>query len=884
MADSKKKTTFHVLSHFHWDREWYQPYEGYRFRLVRAIDELLNIMERDPSYRFFHMDGQTIVLQDYLEIRPQNRERLEKLIREGRILIGPWYVMPDEFLVSGESLVRNLQKGTGICRRYGVEPMHCYYVIDLFGHNTQSPQIAQGFGLPRAMLFRGIGDYPKDTFTWQAADGSTVMCSKLDSNYCYSTFFFAAREPFDGGDIRTEEMLQRVRKYADYAKSLAVCNDVPSFDGCDHAEPEPMTPTMLKQINEAFDDVEFVHSTLEEYYRCVEAQQPALETVRGALYNSGREGGNNFLLQNTLSSCLPLRQQNEQCEQLLTRVCEPLDVFTALLCPAPKGRLQYAAIPRSDFFARAWDLLLQNHPHDSICGCSIGAVHQDNDTRYRHVQQIGESVLEDIWLQLAQSCKTDANGADGAFILYNPSSEAIQGQTVFTLRAPIGLDTRFTLFDPDGEKVPFQILGEKIITHPLAKKLELVKFVADRELTICAELHLPALSLAVYTYRHAAPVLADPVYNGTPVIRFSAPEGSMQVAPLCFDNGPLRVQVCDNGTLQVTDKATDTVYEGLLRLEDGDDDGDGYRYIRPPYGKVELSSHADITLVADGPMAAQIRIATTIRGQTATHTVTVRKGQTRLDIRTDMNNTQEGHRLRALLPLPYTVTEYYTKLPYDMARWQVRVPNNVGAADIDTGVTPMQGALLLQSGKASFAVYTKGLYEIQMYGEKAALTLMRSVCAEVGGQRATYANLLRELYMEYALDFAAETTPSEAYRRAEQFQSGVCAYAEAVHDGVLSGVQTPIRLTDESGSLVLCAVQPDCALPDGDKAVAVRILNVSEKEAQGALRLQGYDGKVWKSRLDGADRTEAEVKNGEVLVRLNAKQIGTYWFAVERAK
>lgn len=874
-----KKKTFHVLSHFHWDREWYQSFEEYRYRLVRAVDELLNIMERDPSYRFFHMDGQTVVLEDYLQIRPQNRERLQKLIDDGRIIIGPWYVMPDEFLVCGESLVRNLQKGAQLCRAYNAEPMRCYYVTDLFGHNTQSPQIARGFGLPRAMLWRGIGDYPKDTFLWQAADGSTVTCSKLDRNYCYSTFYFAARQPFDGGDIRTDEMLQRVRQYVDYTKQMAVCDAIVSFDGCDHADPEPMTPKMLADINAAFDDVEFVHSTLEQYYKAMEAQAPQLETIKGALYHSGKEGSNNFLLQNTLSSCVVLKQNNAACEALLTRVCEPLDVFTSMLCPPVQGRLQYACTPRSDFFARAWELLLQNQPHDSICGCSIAPVHQDNETRARHVQQIASSVLEDTLLQLSANCKTDANGADGAFVLYNPAPEAVQGQTVFTLRLPHGADNRITIYDPQGKEVAFQILKEKLISQPVSRKLTLVTFPIEQELTVCADLSLPAASFAVYTYKNPAPVQADPVYNGTPVILTRAPEGSMQVAPLCFENGVLRVQVCDNGTLQVTDLATQTVYDGLLRLEDGGDDGDGWRYRRPPYDTVELSSKADIAVIADGPMAAQVRITVPVAGLTVTHTVTLRAGQTRLDIQTELTNDRAGHRLRVLMPLPYEVERYHTKLPYDMAAWQVRTPHNAGMADIDTGVTPAQGAVLINNGKAALGVYTKGLYEVQMYPRQAALTLFRSVRNEVGRLQADYASMLRPLTMEYALDFAAEATPAAAYRRAEQFQSEVLTYRTDVHDGALVGVQTPVRLEEEGGAMVLCAVQPDCPLPDGSKAVAVRILNASDAPASGKLHLQGYNGKVWQGRLDGAERTEAPMQNGAVSVQLQPKQVGTYWFA-----
>ena len=152
-----RKLNLFVISQTHWDREWYQTFQAYRKRLVFMMDELIEHMEKDVNYKYFHMDGQTIMLEDYLKIRPENEDRLKKLIQQGRLIIGPWYVMPDEFLVSGESLVRNLQKGFEFQELTVYKPMKCGYVVDIFGHNSQFPQILKAFGMNSAILFRGIG-------------------------------------------------------------------------------------------------------------------------------------------------------------------------------------------------------------------------------------------------------------------------------------------------------------------------------------------------------------------------------------------------------------------------------------------------------------------------------------------------------------------------------------------------------------------------------------------------------------------------------------------------------------------------------------------------------------------------------------------------------
>ncbi|MCJ7723808.1 MAG: hypothetical protein MUP03_06715, partial [Anaerolineales bacterium] len=111
--------TLHLISHTHWDREWYLTFQQFRLKLVHLIDGLLEILESDREYRHFMLDGQTIVLDDYLVMRPEREAALRGHIRTGRILVGPWHILPDEFLVSPEATIRNLLEGERTARRYG---------------------------------------------------------------------------------------------------------------------------------------------------------------------------------------------------------------------------------------------------------------------------------------------------------------------------------------------------------------------------------------------------------------------------------------------------------------------------------------------------------------------------------------------------------------------------------------------------------------------------------------------------------------------------------------------------------------------------------------------------------------------------------------------
>ena len=190
---------FYVYSGTHWDREWYETFQGFRHRLVRMTDDLIKGLETLEDYRVFHFDGQTVVLEDYLEIRPEMRARLTDLIRKGKIRIGPWFDMPDEYLVSGESLIRNLQLGFEVARGFGVEPAKCAYICDIFGHTAQAPQIFAGMDLRHTVLGRGTNEHTTPMhFRWAAPDGTEVLAIKLNDPDGYGSFMaLAHRNPLD---------------------------------------------------------------------------------------------------------------------------------------------------------------------------------------------------------------------------------------------------------------------------------------------------------------------------------------------------------------------------------------------------------------------------------------------------------------------------------------------------------------------------------------------------------------------------------------------------------------------------------------------------------------------------------------------------------------
>ena len=163
-----------VVSETHWDRAWYVPFETFRIRLVRLIDRVLDILDHDSEFRSFMLDGQMLPIEDYLEIRPERRADLARYAQSGRLVVGPWYVLADEYLVSPESLIRNLMVGARMAKALGGF-MGEGYVPDAFGHISQLPQIFAGTNLRSAIFWRGIGDEGAglgNEFWWQSPDGA----------------------------------------------------------------------------------------------------------------------------------------------------------------------------------------------------------------------------------------------------------------------------------------------------------------------------------------------------------------------------------------------------------------------------------------------------------------------------------------------------------------------------------------------------------------------------------------------------------------------------------------------------------------------------------------------------------------------------------------
>lgn len=360
-------TRFFVVPHTHWDREWYLPFEEFQLRLATVVDEIVDVLEQDPNFVSFTLDGQAIILEDYVDARPEQEGRLRALLAAGRVEVGPSYILPDELLVGGEALVRNLLLGRAVCERFGAPPSPVGYLPDSFGHPRQLPQILAGFGIESIVFSRGMGDQLDEVgavFRWRGPEGSEVRAiQQLPS---YSNFAHVG----DAADAQAR-IEAIARQFAGVLERPGV-HDLLLCAGDDHVRVRRDLPALCAELEARLPGTEFRIARYSDY---VDAAAPAaVSEWTGELLGSRVQN----ILRGVNSARLYLKTANERAERRL---------LAAETVGALRTLRTGEAFPISDF-RLAWRQLLRCHPHDSICGCSCDEVHRDMLVRYEQLDRL----------------------------------------------------------------------------------------------------------------------------------------------------------------------------------------------------------------------------------------------------------------------------------------------------------------------------------------------------------------------------------------------------------------------------------------------------------------------------------------------------------------
>ncbi len=891
-----------VVSHTHWDREWYEPFQIFRMRLVKCIDRLLDIFATDPDYKYFLLDGQTIVLEDYLEVRPDHAETLREYVRAGRLTIGPWYVLPDEFLVSGEAIIRNLLRGTRSAREFDAA-MPIGYLPDPFGHISQMPQVLRGFGFDAAAFRRGLADEPTELW-WDAPDGTRILACYLRDGYDNAAWL----KRDDTGFVAD------IRRLRDSLAPFASTENILLMNGTDHMEPWQDLPRLLNAARAQVADAQIVHASLPMYVDAarneIEQRKLNLPVVSGELRNPKRH----HLLPGVASTRMWIKQRNAHAQMLLEKWAEPFAAFAAasviaseakqspthdletpalaagasvassqkpllatLAPPARAGvtrakpRVQ-PPISNLQLLATAWKYLLQNHPHDSICGCGIDQVHAEMAPRFDACEQIAEQIIKESLATLAAAIDTRAFADSVPIIVFNPVAGPRTDFVTASIKMPDAPED-LVLLDDAGNEVPHEIHG-KLSRSP--------KF----------EIEFVAREVPGYGYR-------------TFQVKSEKPKGKSETTndSLILENEFFRVEPNrDDGTLAITDKMTGTIYRGTNHFVDGGDRGDLYNYCSPENDTLIAQPNTPPRIEIERGAARQsLRIAMNYRlpeklsddrSARATETideniitlVSLYPGVRRIDFHTQVDNRAHDHRLRVEFPTPIVTGYANAEQAFDVVRRALDLPTDSASwIEQPRPEAPMQNFVSIDDGKTGLTLATRGLPEYEArrdaHGPTLALTLRRGT-----GWRSRDALSTRSQHAGPALEtpgaqeigahvFEYALIPGnwrDAFAEAHAFVAPLRAVVTDVHAGALSPSAGFIEASPRE--FVISAIKPS---ERGDGLI-VRGYNIGEEAIDARIKVGREFAGAARLNLNEDEIAPIPLKEGrEVALRVRGKEIVT---------
>ena len=727
-----------VVPHTHWDREWYLPFQAFRMWLVQVLDEFLPALESDPAFDRFLLDGQMAVIDDYLELRPGAAAVLERLAATGRLAVGPWYILMDEFLVSGETIIRNLQRGLERAADFG-GAMAVGYLPDMFGHIAQMPQLLRQAGFEHAVVWRGVpAAVDRTAFWWRAPDGSTVRAEYLPLGYSSGSAM----------PTRGQDLVRRVDAYlAEYGEfSLAADAPVLWMNGTDHQAPQRWLGATLADANTGQDRYRFAVSSLPEYL--AKAPADGLATWDGEL----RAGARANLLMGVASNRVDIKAAAARTERALERIAEPL---CALWLPPdqwPAAELRVA-----------WREVIHNSAHDSICACSHDMVGAAVRHRYDEALTIADGLR-----RRALRSAAAAMGVTGPVVV-NPSARAragvvelvvpgtgpvAGGQVVESVPAAVvertgtGADRGRLLGALAAEGWRPDEAGEialtvddtgvelRFVTAPVRRPdLRGAAILAEAEVQAGARRDQP---LRIRAERPAWQriLVHVPEVPGFGWRAWEAPP--LSVAPVRasdrdgLTNGLLSVAVDGaEGTWSIT-PAGGPPLAGLGRLVDDGDAGDTYNYSPPPDDRVVSRPDAVAVEIREaGPVRGVVRITSSYRwpallaggaraGDEAAVVVTdleLRPGEDLLRVTTSFDNPSRDHRLRAWFPLPTAADQSHAECAFAV----VTRGRSAEGGPQEFGLPTFPSRRFVSAG--GLTVLHEGLLEYELVDEGAALAL-----------------------------------------------------------------------------------------------------------------------------------------------------------------
>lgn len=706
----KAVSRVHITPHMHWDREWYFTTEESRILLVNNMEEILTRLEQDDEYKYYVLDGQTAVLEDYFAVVPENRARVKALVERGKLIIGPWYTQTDTTIVSGESIVRNLMYGIRDCMAFG-EPMKIGYLPDSFGMSGQLPHIYNGFGITRTMFWRGCSERhgtDKTEFLWQSQDGSEVTAQVLPLGYAIGKYL-----PEDEAGLR-----KRLDSYFDVLEKASVTKEILLPNGHDQMPLQQNIFSVMDKLREIYPQRQFVMSRFEEVFDHIEARRDELATLKGEFID-----GKYMRVHRTIGSTrMDIKIAHARIENKIVNILEPLATLAWTL------GFDY----HHGLLEKMWKEILKNHAHDSIGCCCSDKVHREIVSRFELAEDMADNLVRFYMRKIVDNMQqSDAD----KLVMFNlmpwPREEVMN--TTIRLRA-----SQFRLLDDKGNEIPYFIRSSRELDPGLIDRqiVHYGNYEPFMEFDIQLSQILPSMGYrTLFIEPNVAGKVVSPVINTESLL----------------ENAFWQIDLNNDGTLRLRDKETGLIYDRVLEIEESSDDGDEYDYSRSreEWRLTSAQGEHQVEFIHEGWQSrAVIRHQIAVPANLAERAARQRSGSLgaeveitlsyhsrRIDVAVRLDNQADDHRVRVLIPTPFMTEDVLADTQFGtltrpvqdaaMENWKEE-----GWKEAPVPVWNLLNYAVLQEKRNGLALFTEGLREFEVVGEdkKAfALTLLRGV-------------------------------------------------------------------------------------------------------------------------------------------------------------
>ena len=676
--EQKKNYKLHVISNTHWDREWVYPFQETRLLLLEFMDDLLDLLEKDSEFHSFLLDSQTIAVEDYLDLRPEKEKLVRKHVKSGRLIVGPWYSLPEEYLINGESLVRNLVVGHRLANKWG-KVSKIGYTPFSYGQTSQMPQIYNGFDIDTIIFYRGINT-PKSEYVMEGPDGSRVLGCRFGALSRFSYYFYVYRMvrygmsrdewwydwdrgalPFrlcnenhhdshyyilDPKDKQWNDKVlpDQLKKLVDDESQHFSTSHIACMQGFDASSPDRDEGNLVKACEPILKEMghEIYLDSLENFMQEMKKEIKDPFVIKGESRNPGATGKWTHLMGDVISSRTRVRRRNAETETSIQRWAEPFSVLGWLT----GGEYMESAINR------AWKYLMQNHPHDTICGAGIDQMEKDMMYRYDQAGIISQGVMRRGMSAIQKRINNkniDIN--ESVITVFNPSP--FPRTEVITLQIDLPEKSNYkgiSLRDENGNSIPYVETDRKPFGTLVRNLQDISLQLRSIRLTIQAEFEaIPAFGYKTYVVkREINDVQKLPV-------KLSGEDYNPEMK-----NEFLKVKINYDGSLDITDKNTGHVFKGQHYFEESGESGHPWIHIAPEKDGIitSLESGAIVEHLETSELLIRYRIRQVLNvpigleGEEGNYsrskerkdmniesTLTLRKGQRWLEVVTKLENS-----------------------------------------------------------------------------------------------------------------------------------------------------------------------------------------------------------------------------------------------------